>query len=109
MDKSTRFPTSLSGYEIEGLIGIDASRLVPLYQGCSDYVVLERGEPPNAATAKEEFESFPPNRTEADKFIFGVKAIDGSRAPPNWITWKRWSHRVDAARQRMIAIEVPPA
>ena len=77
MDKSTRFPTSLSGYEIEGLIGIDASRLVPLYQGCSDYVVLERGEPPNAASAKEEFENFPPNRTEADKFVFGVKAIDG--------------------------------
>jgi GNAT superfamily N-acetyltransferase len=77
MDKTTKFPTSLSGYEIEGLIGIDAPRLVPLYQACSDYVVLERGQPPNAASAKEEFENFPPNRTEADKFVFGLKAIDG--------------------------------
>ncbi|MCF6112554.1 MULTISPECIES: GNAT family N-acetyltransferase [Mesorhizobium] len=77
MDKTTKFPISRTGYEIEGLIGIDAPRLVPLYQGCSDYLVLERGQPPNAASAKEEFESFPPNRTEADKFVFGLKAIDG--------------------------------
>ena len=77
MDKSPRFPTSLFGYEIEGLIGTDAPRLVRLYQACSDYVVLERGEPPNAASAREEFESFPPNRTETDKFVFGLKAVDG--------------------------------
>ncbi|TPM34532.1 GNAT family N-acetyltransferase [Mesorhizobium sp. B2-3-5] len=78
MDKNTTFPISLCGYEIEGLIGIDASRLVPLYQACSDYVILETGQSPTAANAKEEFENFPPNRTEADKFIFGLKAIDGA-------------------------------
>ncbi|MEI9431294.1 hypothetical protein [Mesorhizobium sp. Cs1299R1N3] len=77
MDKVTTFPISLRGYEIEGLAGIDASRLVPLYQACSDYVVLETGQPPNAANAKEEFESFPPNRVEADKFVFGLKTISG--------------------------------
>ncbi|AZO22823.1 GNAT family N-acetyltransferase [Mesorhizobium sp. M1E.F.Ca.ET.045.02.1.1] len=77
MDKMTKFPISLSGYEIEGLIGIDAPRLVPLYRACSDYVVLERGQPPDAASANEEFENFPPGRTEADKFVFGLKAADG--------------------------------
>ncbi|OHV90675.1 GNAT family N-acetyltransferase [Mesorhizobium sp. ORS 3428] len=77
MDKATTFPISLSGYEIEGLVGIDAPRLVPLYQACSDYVVLERGQPPDAATVKEEFETFPPNRTAADKFVFGLKGVDG--------------------------------
>jgi hypothetical protein len=77
MDKTTIFPISLSGYEIEGLVGSDARRLVSLYQACSDYVLLERGEPPNAASAREEFESFPPNRTAVDKFVFGLKAVDG--------------------------------
>jgi GNAT superfamily N-acetyltransferase len=77
MDKTIRFPISLAGYEIEGLIGNDAPRLVPLYQACSDYVLLERGELPTADSAREEFESFPPNRTEADKFVFGLKAVDG--------------------------------
>ncbi|MDX8453787.1 GNAT family N-acetyltransferase [Mesorhizobium sp. VK9D] len=77
MDKTTRFPISLSGYEIEGLLGSDAPRLVRLYQACADYVALERGEEPSAAIAREEFESFPPNRTEADKFVFGLKAVDG--------------------------------
>ncbi|QKC82958.1 GNAT family N-acetyltransferase [Mesorhizobium sp. NZP2077] len=77
MDKTTTFPTSLSGYEIEGLVGDDAPRLVQLYKACADYAVLERGEPPNADSAREEFESFPPNRTDADKFVFGLRAIDG--------------------------------
>jgi len=77
MDKTTRFPISLPGYEIEGLVGNDAPRLAPLYQACSDYAVLERGEPPNADSAREEFESFPPNRTDADKFVFGLKAANG--------------------------------
>ena len=77
MDKTIRFPISLAGYEIEGLIGNDAPRLVRLYQACSDYVLLERGELPTADSAREEFESFPPNRTEADKVVFGLKAVDG--------------------------------
>ena len=78
MDKTIRFPISLAGYEIEGLIGNDAPRLVRLYQACSDYVLLERGELPSSASARKEFESFPPNRTEADKFVFGLKAVDGA-------------------------------
>ena len=77
MDKTIRFPISFAGYEIEGLIGNDAPRLVRLYQACSDYVLLERGELPTADSAREEFESFPPNRTEADKVVFGLKAVDG--------------------------------
>ena len=77
MDKTTRFPVSLAGYEVEGLIASDAPRLVRLYLACVDYVLLERGELPNAASAREEFESFPPNRTEVDKFVFGLKAVDG--------------------------------
>jgi GNAT superfamily N-acetyltransferase len=77
MDKTTRFPVSLAGYEIEGLVAGDAPRLVRLYQACSDYVLLERGELPNADSTREEFENFPPNRTEADKFVFGLKAVDG--------------------------------
>ncbi|WP_429125468.1 GNAT family N-acetyltransferase [Ensifer sp. 4252] len=74
MDKATTFPTSLPGYEIEALTANDAPRLVPLYQSCADYIVLERGHPPDIAIALEEFESFPPGRTEADKFIFGLKS-----------------------------------
>ncbi|RWM11531.1 GNAT family N-acetyltransferase [Mesorhizobium sp.] len=77
MDKATTFPIPLSGYEIEGLTGIDAPRLVALYRACSDYIVLERGQPPDAASVDEEFENFPPNRTEADKFVFGLKTADG--------------------------------
>ena len=76
MDKTTRFPISLAGYEVEGLIASDAPRLVRLYEACVDYILLERGEPPNADSAREEFESFPPNRTEADKFVFGLKTVD---------------------------------
>ncbi|WP_192259426.1 GNAT family N-acetyltransferase [Mesorhizobium caraganae] len=77
MDKTTRFPISLAGYEIEGLVASDAPRLMRLYEACSDYVLLERGELPNTDSAREEFESFPPSRTEADKFVFGLKAVDG--------------------------------
>lgn len=77
MDKMIRFPISLSGYEVEGLIESDVPRLAGLYQACSDYVLLERGEMPNAGMAREEFENFPPNRTAADKFMFGLKATDG--------------------------------
>ncbi len=78
MDKTTTFPLSFSGYEIEGLTEADAQRLLPLYQSCSDYVVLERGHGPDAAIALEEFQSFPPDRTEADKFVFGLKAATGA-------------------------------
>ncbi len=77
MDKTTTFPLSLPGYEIEGLIEADAPRLMPLYQSCRDYVVLERGHPPDAAIALEEFQSFPPGRTEADKFVFGLRSATG--------------------------------
>ena len=77
MDKTTRFPISLAGYEIEGLVASDAARLVRLYLACADYVLLERGELPTADSVREEFESFPPNRTEADKFVFGLKTADG--------------------------------
>jgi ribosomal protein S18 acetylase RimI-like enzyme len=77
MDKTTRFPVSLACYEVEGLIASDAPRLVRLYLACADYALLERGGLPNAASAREEFESFPPNRTAADKFMFGLKAVDG--------------------------------
>ncbi|WFP60018.1 GNAT family N-acetyltransferase [Mesorhizobium sp. WSM4904] len=76
MDKTTKFPISLSGYEIEGLIGTDAPRLAPLYKACSDYIELEHGQPPDPASASEEFENFPPSRTEADKFVFGLRAAD---------------------------------
>ncbi|MFA1671293.1 hypothetical protein ACDY97_00355 [Rhizobium mongolense] len=65
MDKTTNFLISLSGYEIEGLIGIDAPRTMPLYHSCSDYVVLERGYPPNTASAHAEFENCPPMRDAA--------------------------------------------
>lgn len=78
MDKTTTFPLSLSGFDIEGLIEADAPRLFQLYQGCSDYIVLERGHPPDAAVAQEEFRSFPPGRTEADKFVFGLKSAEGA-------------------------------
>ncbi|MBD9488593.1 N-acetyltransferase [Ensifer sp. ENS11] len=78
MDKTTTFPISLSGFEIEGLIEADAPRLMPLYQNCQDYVVLERGHPPDATVAIEEFQSFPPGRTEADKFVFGLKSGAGN-------------------------------
>lgn len=77
MDKSTTFPISLHGFDIEGLIEADAPRLNQLYQGCSDYIVLERGHPPDAAVVLEEFQSFPPDRTEADKFVFGLKSATG--------------------------------
>ncbi|WP_245298546.1 GNAT family N-acetyltransferase [Sinorhizobium sp. A49] len=77
MDRTTTFPISLSGFDIEGLIEADAPRLIQLYQGCSDYIVLERGHPPDAAVALEEFRSFPPGRTEADKFVFGLKSATG--------------------------------
>lgn len=77
MNKATKFPISILGYEIEGLDGSDAPRLAPLYRACSDYFVLERGEPSDDASVREEFENFPPNRTEADKFVFGLKDTDG--------------------------------
>ncbi len=78
MDRTTTFPISLSGFEIEGLIEAEAPRLMPLYQSCQDYVVLERGHPPDAGVALEEFQSFPPDRTAADKFVFGLKAATGA-------------------------------
>ncbi len=77
MDKTTTFPLSLPGFDIEGLIEADAPRLLRLYQDCSDYIVLERGHPPDAAVALEEFRSFPPGRTAADKFVFGLKSAAG--------------------------------
>lgn len=77
MDKTTTFPIALTGIEIEGLTEADAPRLIPLYRSCSDYVVLERGHEPDAAIALEEFQSFPPGRTDADKFVFGLKTASG--------------------------------
>ncbi|NVD39000.1 GNAT family N-acetyltransferase [Ensifer sp. HO-A22] len=77
MDKTTTFPIALSGYEIEGLTEADALRLMQLYQSCQDYVVLQRGHPPDASVVREEFQSFPPGRTGADKFVFGLKAASG--------------------------------
>ena len=77
MDKTTTFPSALAGFEIEGRTEADAPRLMPLYQSCQDYVVLERGHLPDATVVLEEFQSFPPGRTEADKFVFGLKSATG--------------------------------
>lgn len=78
MDKTTTFPISLAGLAIEGLTEADAPRLMPLYRSCQDYVVLERGHLPDATVVLEEFQSFPPGRTGADKFVFGLKAATGA-------------------------------
>lgn len=77
MDKTTTFPIALSGYEVEGLTEADAPRLMPLYQSCQEYVLLERGHVPDAGVVREEFQSFPPGRTGADKFVFGLKTAGG--------------------------------
>lgn len=77
MDKTVAFPILLDGYVVEGLEAADAPRLRPLYEACADYMDLERGEAPGPHASREEFESFPPDRTAADKFIFGLRHADG--------------------------------
>jgi GNAT superfamily N-acetyltransferase len=72
MDKITTFPIPLAGYRVEGFVLEDAPRLQPLYIACTDYVMLEQGVPPTPTAAEEEFYALPPNRTAADKFIFGL-------------------------------------
>jgi len=71
------FEFEIPGYRVDRLTCADIGRLRPLYAACADYFLLERGATPTDETICEEFESFPPNGTEADKFVFGLSAAGG--------------------------------
>ena len=66
------FPIVCPGYRVEILGAPDAPRLQPLFEACSDYALLESGEPTPANAAACEFEATPPGRTTPDKFMIGL-------------------------------------
>lgn len=66
------FPLVRPGYRVGLLAFPDAARVQPLFEACSDYALLESGEPPPANAAATEFEATPPGRTTADKFLLGL-------------------------------------
>jgi RimJ/RimL family protein N-acetyltransferase len=80
MDKDITFPINLPDltFTIEGLIPADAPRLQSLYEACSDYIILEQGEPPTPNAAELEFSALPPNRTTDNKFMFGLVDTGGT-------------------------------
>ena len=48
-----------------------------VFERCTDYVLLETGEPPTRANVTEFFENHPPNATPAKKLLLGIRDEQG--------------------------------
>jgi GNAT superfamily N-acetyltransferase len=55
----------------------DASDVADLYARCSDYFLLQDGEPPTLADARELFSDVPPEKEVRDQTVFGWRGTDG--------------------------------
>ncbi|HET7436224.1 MAG TPA: GNAT family N-acetyltransferase [Thermoanaerobaculia bacterium] len=68
--------TSLAvvGYTIERVGPADAARVQPLFERCSDYMLLEEGEPTRPEAAEHSLTVVPAGRDFADKFSFIISS-----------------------------------
>lgn len=65
--------------------------LQTLLEACADFVLLVEGQAVSPSAARETFEETPPNRSAADKFLYGIRnqagrlvgVLEGMRAYPD--------------------------
>ena len=55
----------------------DASDVADLYSRCSDYFLLQDGEPATLADARELFSDVPPEKEPRDQTVFGWRGAEG--------------------------------
>jgi RimJ/RimL family protein N-acetyltransferase len=59
-------------FTAEGLSSVDLDLLILLNNACRDFFLLQNGQPPSEADAREVFESVPPQCGEAIKIPIGI-------------------------------------
>jgi hypothetical protein len=85
----------LPDYSVHRLSRADVGALQELFEHCMDFSLLVDGRAPAPHAADDMFDSGPPGRSLADKFVFGVVdrqgvlvgCLDGMRSYPDDTTW----------------------
>jgi len=85
----------LQAYSVHRLSLEDIGAIQGLFEKCLDYMLLVDGRAADPDTVAEEFQSVPPEKSYADKFVFGIVnlqndlagLLDTLRGYPDETTW----------------------